>query len=162
MILRCTSVYLKKPSLNELKYTEELLSCKKTMSFNIKWGGTVSFPEEQWEAFYEKYLTDKTENVYFHIYNNDNIFLGEVSSRYQGNKKYTLNIKVKHEHRGNKYAYDTLVIYLGYLFNELNAKTVVDDVASDNIGAIKLLKSVGFKIQKQTEDITYMYSNNSK
>lgn len=153
------SIYLKKPTLEELAYTEELLACEKTMAFNQKWGGTVPFPRSKWESFYNAYLSLETKNVYYHIYNLDNVFVGEISARYD--EVYHLNIKVKHEYRGNNHAFDALDIFMEYLFDELEAKEVVDDIASDNTGAKKLLEKVGFRVIKETEDITYMSAKKS-
>jgi RimJ/RimL family protein N-acetyltransferase len=151
------SIYLKHPTLEELKYTEILLSCKDTMSFNNKWGGTVPFPKEKWQAFYDTYLTDKTRNVYFHIYNLDHVFVGEVSARYlEDQENYMLNIKIKHEYRGNHHASDALIAFLDYMFLEQEMKVIYDDVASDNMGGIKLLESVGFQIVKSDPEVTLL------
>ena len=77
------SIYLKHPTLEELSLTEQLLADPETMSFNNKWGGTVAFPKEKWQLFYDRYLTGDPKYVYFHIYNLDHTMVGEVSTRYQ-------------------------------------------------------------------------------
>ena len=151
------SVYLKHPTLEELAYTEELLSCEKTMSFNNKWGGTVSFSKEKWQAFYDNYLTSKNKDIYFHVYNLDNVFVGEVSARYiESEDHYMLNIKIKHEYRGNHHASDALIAFLDYMFHEKNMKVILDDVASDNMGGIELLKSVGFQVVDKGQEVTLL------
>ncbi len=151
------SIYLKHPSYEELILTKNLLACDKTMSFNAKWGGTVDFDETKWNGFYENYLSGKSKNIYFHIYNLDNTFVGEVSSRYiKEEDVYMLNIKIKHEFRGNHHAADTLDVYFDYLFDEKDANRVIDDVASDNIGAIKLLTGLGMRVIKTTDVITLL------
>ncbi len=154
MDLVYNGIYLKKPTYDELQYSKELWGCKKTMSFNDKWGGTVPFPKSMWQDFYNRYLIDTSKNVYFHIYNLDNTFVGEVSSRYLSDENtYTLNIKVKYEYRGNNHAFDALELYFTYLFNTIGANRIIDNVASDNIGAIKLLTHSGMTIIQEDDEI---------
>lgn len=43
-----------KPKFDELSYRQKWLSDEKTMAYNQKWGGTISFPEEKWELWYER------------------------------------------------------------------------------------------------------------
>ncbi len=146
------SIYLKIPSFEDLRYTEMLLGDKKTMSFNEKWGGTVPFPKEKWEFFYQNYITD-TEKQYFHIYNLDGIFVGEVSSRYNDSfSSYVLNIKIMHRFRGNKHAFDALEAFLEYMFNNIDIERIVDNVGHDSVAGISLLRRFGFVEIGQTEE----------
>ena len=148
------SVYLKKPSFYELSLTKDLLSDKLTMSFNDKWGGTVDFDNSKWANFFSEYIDDKNDNEYFHIYNIENIFVGEISTRYDSKyDSYMLNIKVKYEFRGNDYAKDALSVFLDYLFNNKKIEKIVNDVALDNKAAIEFLKKMGFCETGENKDV---------
>ena len=146
------SVYLKIPTVEELKHTEILLSDVLTMSFNEKWGGTISFPKEKWQSFYNEY-NNSNNRFYFHIYNLDNIFVGEISSRYHRNfKTQILNIKVLYKFRGNNHAYEALEAFLDHLFIDMDIVRISDNVAHTSVSGIRLLKSFGFIETYKTDD----------
>lgn len=150
------SVYLKVPTLEELKFTEMLLQDEETMSFNKKWGGTVSFPREKWESFYNEYVHNP-EREYYHIYNLDNQFVGEISYRSDEYfNSYMMNIKIMHKYRGNSHAIDALEVFLDYFFEDEKHKKISDNIAIDNIGAIKLMEKVGFKKIYETKEYAMM------
>jgi len=151
------SVYLKRPTLDELKYTEKLLACPKTMEFNNKWGGTVAFPKDKWESFFDRYCKGNYYYEYFHIYNLDNVFIGEVSTRFDNKyNSFILNIKIKYEFRGNNHASDALEVFFDYLFKEKGIDFIQDNVAIENTGAIKLLLNIGFKEVDKTSEIVLL------
>lgn len=146
------SIYMKVPTLEELEYTQMLLADPDTMMFNEKWGGTVSFPKEKWQSFYEDYI-ENPERHYFHIYNLDGVFIGEVSSRYDMSfDSYVLNIKVMHRFRGNNHGYDALEAFLTYLFEEIKINRIVDNIGHDSKAGIQLLKQFGFVEIERTDD----------
>ena len=150
------SVYLKEPSLEELRFTEMLLQDEDTMKFNEKWGGTVPFPKENWEPFYNAYVKSK-DRLYFHIYNLDNQFVGEVSSRFDEYfNSHILNIKVLYRFRGNCHGYDALVAFLDHFFEDKNRKKISDNVALDNKKGIEVLERIGFKKVYVTSEYVMM------
>ena len=142
--------------VNELAFTEELLTCPKTMAFNNKWGGTVEFPCSQWQAFFDRYCTGNPNYEYFHIYY-DNEPVGEISTRYDNRYDgFVLNIKVLDKFRGQGYGIRALRLFLDYLFREKGIDCLYDDVAKDNQGAIHLLEKVGFiEVEILPEAILY-------
>ena len=145
------SIFLKVPKLEELKFTELLLSDPETMRFNEKWGGTVSFPKKKWNNFYEDYINNPDRH-YFHIYNLEGIFVGEVSTKYDESfQSYVLNIKVLHRFRGNNHGFDALEAFLTFLFEDVGVEKIVDNVGHDSVAGIHLLKQFGF-IEKDTTD----------
>ena len=149
------SIYLKQPQLEDLQYTKLLWEDEETMAFNQKWGGTVMFPQHQWQDFYNLYCTNNPDYIYFHIYNLDHVFVGEISAkRAKESNIYSLNIKIYSPYRGNHHAIDAVTLFVEYLFDEIEADCIIDDVASDNEGAIMLLHRCGFHLKKQDQDIT--------
>lgn len=148
--------YLKKPLFEDMKYTKRLWEDEATMAFNQKWGGTVAFPQSQWESFFNQYCSNNPHYLYFHIYSQHDEFVGEVSVKTKDLLTYSLNIKVLAEHRGNRYGFYALQEFVRYLFSSTDAIRIIDDVASDNQGAIGLLQKCGFAIKNQNKEITYM------
>jgi len=150
------SVYLKKPKLEDLYLTEILLQDEETMSFNKKWGGTVPFPKEKWEPFFKEYI-ENSKNYYFHIYNLDNQFIGEVSSRKDEYfNSHILNIKIMYIFRGNNHGNDALECFLDYFFSIDNNTKISDNVALDNDLAIKTLSRIGFEEMYRTQEYILM------
>ena len=50
-MIRC---YQPKP--DELWFRKSLLADPDTMSYNDAWGGTIPFPEEEWDAWYQYWI----------------------------------------------------------------------------------------------------------
>jgi RimJ/RimL family protein N-acetyltransferase len=48
-----------------------------------------------------------------------------------------------------------LIAFLTVLFEDMEVPRVIDDVASDNEGAIHLLESVGFTLESARNDILF-------
>ncbi len=150
------SVVLKTPKYEELYLTEQLLACPKTMEFNNKWGGIVLFPETKWEAFYNNYVLAPTAH-YFHVYNLDMVFVGEISTKYRNEfKSDILNLKIMHQFRGNHHGSDALVAMLQYLFDDVGIDMICDNVALDNHDAVSLLESFGFEKSYTTKEYVMM------
>ena len=40
------------PEYKELRFRQEMMADEDTMSYNRAWGGTIPFPEEDWEDWY--------------------------------------------------------------------------------------------------------------
>lgn len=146
------SIYIKVPTLDELEHTQILLADPDTMKFNEKWGGTVAFPKEKWQSFYNSFIKNPDRH-YFHIYNLEGVFVGEVSTRFDSDfESYVLNIKIMHRYRGNNHGYDALEAFLSYLFTEVKIDRIVDNVGHDSKSGIHLLKQFGFQEKERTED----------
>jgi RimJ/RimL family protein N-acetyltransferase len=147
---------LTRPTRDQLIHTKNLWEDEETMAFNAKWGGIVPFPETEWDAFYDVYCTEDPHHTYFHIRNLDGVVVGEVSSRYDDQlDAHRLNIKIHASARGNHHGRDALIAFLTVLFEDMEVPRVIDDVASDNEGAIHLLESVGFTLESARNDILF-------
>ena len=42
-----------KPDIGELGFRQGLMADPETMSYNAAWGGTIPFPQEDWQDWYE-------------------------------------------------------------------------------------------------------------
>lgn len=47
------------------------------MSYNAKWGGTIPFPKDEWEDWYDAWVkTDDNRRYYRYLMNSDNEYVG--------------------------------------------------------------------------------------
>ena len=60
-------VKLYKPKINDLWFKELMLSDEETMSYNLMWGGTIPFPKEEWEDWYDYWIVNH-DNKRFYRY----------------------------------------------------------------------------------------------
>ncbi|MCR5101961.1 MAG: hypothetical protein K6B41_11450 [Butyrivibrio sp.] len=74
---------LVKPNIDDLWFREKLMADEDTMSYNAKWGGTIPFPKDEWEAWYDAWVkTADNRRYYRYLMNSDNEYVGEVAYHY--------------------------------------------------------------------------------
>lgn len=56
---------LVKPAFDDLWFREKLLADEETMSYNARWGGTILFPEDEWESWYESWVPGCKKQWYY-------------------------------------------------------------------------------------------------
>ena len=76
-------LHLHKPTREELRFRQELLSDPSTMSYNHAYGGTIVFPPARWEGWAAHWL-DAADGTRFYRYlaREDGIFVGETAYHY--------------------------------------------------------------------------------
>lgn len=145
---------LYKPKLDELWFRQEILADPDTMSYNKKWGGTISFPQEKWSSWYN-YWVEKSGNKRFYRYllnTTLNQFVGEVAYHYDESQDIFLcDIIVYAKYRGNGYGTEGLKL-LCEAAKENEITILYDNIAADNPSVSLFLKN-GFSIDYQTDDI---------
>ncbi|MBD5117133.1 MAG: GNAT family N-acetyltransferase [Ruminococcaceae bacterium] len=145
---------LYRPELNDLWFRQELLNDPDTMSYNEKWGGTISFPKEKWSSWYERWVCDK-ENKHFYSYLQDtetNDFVGETAYHYdEARKIFICDIIVLARLRGKGCGTEGLKLLCGCARNN-GVDVIYDDIAADNPSVNLFLKN-GFVIDYQTDEI---------
>ncbi len=68
------------PAPEDLWFREKLLADEETMSYNAKWGGTIPFPEEEWEEWYDLWVRNPGTGRYYRYLRNDrNEWVGEIA-----------------------------------------------------------------------------------
>ncbi len=147
-------ILLYEPDLKDLWFREQFLSDPATMSYNHAWGGTVPFPESEWESWYQYWLTDH-ENKRFYRYLKDtetDDFVGEAAYHYDSAEDIWLaDVIVPAEYRGKGYGTEGL-----RLLCEAAARNGVD-VLRDNIAidnpAADLFFKAGFTEEYRTDEI---------
>lgn len=146
---------LYKPELSDLWFRQSLLSDPDTMSYNNKWGGTISFPKEKWSSWYSRWVGDK-ENKHFYRYLSDtetNEFVGETAYHYdEARKIFICDIIILARLRGKGYGTEGLKLLCECAGNN-GVNVIYDDIATDNPSVNLFLKN-GFVIDYQTDEIT--------
>ena len=142
-----------KPKLEELWFRKQMLEDEVTMSYNKAWGGTISFPKEDWEDWYNHWVVN-TENkrYYRYLQNEEGDFVGEIAyhydTKYQG---YVTNIIIYAKYR--KQGYGSLGLeMLCDIAKSNGVSSLYDDIAIDNPG-ISIFKKLGFMEEYRTNEI---------
>lgn len=146
-----------KPEISQLEYRQKLIADRDTMAYNAKWGGTIDFPPEKWEKWYERCLNDANDKQFYrYIYSEeDNCFVGEVAYRYdEGYGEYIANIIIEYKHRGKGYGGEGLRLLMDAAKANGVAK-LCDDIAADN-PSIALFKEMGFSEEWRNDDAVMM------
>ena len=145
---------LYEPRREELWFRQRLLSDEETMSYNHAWGGTIPFPEEDWDEWYEHWLV-RHENRRFYRYlrlRKTGGFVGEVAFHFDGEKRLWLaDVIVFSPFRGRGYGTEGLRL-LCEAAREAGVGVLYDDIAADN-KAISLFLRAGFVEEYRTDQI---------
>ena len=139
------------PSLEELWFRESLLADEETMSYNHAWGGTISFPKENWQDWYEYWIINHDNERYYRYLKDKNGFVGEVAYHYDSEYEgYVADIIVYSAYRGRGYGSEGLSL-LCNAARENGIEVLYDDIAIDN-PAISMFLKQGFYEEYRTDD----------
>ncbi|MBO4583950.1 MAG: GNAT family N-acetyltransferase [Clostridia bacterium] len=141
-----------KPRLEDLWFREQLLSDAETMSYNRAWGGTISFPKEQWNEWYDHWVAGTDGKRYYrYIKNESGEFIGEIAYHYDTEiDGFIANVIVYAKFRGNGYG-GTALDALCSAAKENGIAVLYDDIAIDN-PAIGLFIRHGFSEVYRTKE----------
>ena len=147
------------PAYEELWFRQRMLSDEATMSYNHAWGGTISFPEEKWQAWYDYWIVNHDNQRYYRYLKNENDdFVGEIAYHYDPEyHEYVADVIVLSEFRRKGYGSQGLEI-LCKEAKENGIFVLLDDIAIDN-PAINLFLKHGFSESKRTEEKIIMRKN---
>ena len=121
------------PKLEDLWFRKAMLEDKETMSYNNAWGGTISFPTEDWNDWYDwRVVHHENKRYYKYLKNENDEFVGEIAYHYDSEYGgYMANIIIysKYRHRG----YGSLGLeILCNIAKENGLTSLLDDIAIDN------------------------------
>lgn len=106
-------VSLYEPEKKDLWFRKQLMSDEETMSYNHAWGGTIPFPEEEWDNWFE-YWIDKKESKRFYRYifhEETKTFVGEAAYHYDADAQvYIADVIVYAKNRGKGYGRQGLLL----------------------------------------------------
>ena len=140
------------PTFEELWFRQMMLSDEDTMSFNHAWGGTISFPENEWESWYDYWIVNHDNQRYYRYLKNENgDFVGEIAYHYSPEyDRYVADVIVFSEFRGQGYGSQGLEV-LCEAAKENGISFLLDDIAIDN-PAISLFLKHGFSEINRTDE----------
>jgi len=139
------------PALADLWFRENLLADEKTMSYNHAWGGTIPFPQDQWEDWYDYWIINHDHQRFYRYLKAENCFVGEIAYHYDSEYNgYVADVIILSAFRGRGYGGQGLEL-LCDAAKENGIKVLYDDIAIDNT-AISLFLKHGFYEEYRTEE----------
>ena len=147
------------PQLEDLWFRQSMMSDEETMSYNHAWGGTIPFPKESWEDWYDYWVVNhESEHFYRYLEDDKRGFVGEIAYHLdEETEQYMANVIVKAEYRGNGFGDQGLKL-LCRLAKENGVTILYDDIAIDN-SAIALFLKNGFEEEYKTDEIIMLRKN---
>ena len=146
------------PKIEDLWFREKLLSDSETMSYNAAWGGTIPFPKEKQNDWFDWWIVNHDGNDRYYRYLLDeesNEFVGEIAYHLDKTKGiYLANIIIYSKYRGKGYGTKGLSLLLQSA-KENGLFELYDAIAADN-QSIKMFLNVGFVIEYKTKDIVML------
>ncbi|MBE6115714.1 MAG: GNAT family N-acetyltransferase [Erysipelotrichaceae bacterium] len=113
------------------------------MSYNHAWGGTISFSEEKWQNWYDRWVINHENKRYYRYLKDEKGFVGEIAYHYDPEYDgYVADVIIFSQFRGRGYGSQGLKL-LCEAAKENGIKVLYDDIAIDNT-AISLFKKQGF------------------
>ena len=150
---------LVKPAFDDLRFRKNLMADEETMSYNARWGGTIPFPEEEWESWYESWVRNPGASRYYrYLMNSENEYVGEIAYHYDEFRDiYICDVIVLAQYRNRGYGTDALQ-QLCIAAKNNGIAVLHDDIAADN-PSYKLFLKNGFEIEYQNEEIVMVKRN---
>lgn len=143
------------PELAEMKYRKKLLEHEGTMAFHH---GTIPFPEEKWQEFYDQWVGQDPSDRYFaYIYcGGCEDFTGMVSYRYDENEKgHVVDVLVEKKRRHTGYGTSGIRL-LQNVAKQQQISRFIAPVEKGN-DAAAFFEHLGYKKDHTTED-TVVYT----
>ncbi len=150
-------VILHMPELRELWFRKEILEDEATMSFNHSWGGTIPFPESDWNSWSDYWVIHNDGKRFYRYLKEQKTgkYVGEIAYHLDGDRQIWLaDVIVKADSRGNGYGTQGLRL-LCDIAAQNGIEILWDNIAIDN-SAIKLFLREGFIEEYRTEEIVWL------
>ena len=136
-------VELYKPRIEDLWFREKMLSDEQTMSYNHAYGGTISFPKEKWERWYNRWILEPENKQFYRYIKENDDFLGEVAYHYDEERRiYIADVIIYAPYRRKGYGRQALLL-LCETARSNGVSVLFDDIAIDN-SSITLFLKCGF------------------
>ena len=142
------------PTLDELWFRESLMADPDTMSYNDAWGGTIPFPREDWEDWYQ-YWIEEPEGQRFYRYLLDeetNAFVGEIAWHLDEERNiHICDVIILAKYRNRGFGSEGIRL-LCEAATKSGITVLYDDIAADN-PSWKLFLKNGFEIDSQDDEV---------
>ena len=142
------------PALEDLGFRESLLADPDTMSYNNAWGGTIPFPREKWESWYQ-YWIGNPEGKRFYRYLQDEEtgdFVGEIAWHLDEKRNiHICDVIILARYRNRGYGSEGIRL-LCEAAKRSGIAILYDDIAADN-PSWKLFLKNGFEISSRDDEV---------
>ena len=145
-------IELYKPRREELLFRQQLLSDEETMAYNHAWGGVVSFPEEDWDSWYDWWVAEPGDKRFYRYLKDEEYgFVGETAYHFDRELSgFIANVIVHARYRGRGFGSQALDL-LCAAAGENGLEWLFDDIAADN-PAVGMFLRHGFIEESRTEE----------
>ena len=143
-----------RPALQDLWFRQQFMADEETMSYNHAFGGTIPFPESEWEEWYDHWLIHHDHKRFYRYLLDPETqsFVGEIAYHYDEERKIWLaDVIVASAYRNKGYGSEGLQL-LCEIAEENGIDVLRDDIAVDNPAARLFLKA-GFTEEYRTDEI---------
>ena len=138
------------PSLEDLWFRQRMLEDPKTMAYNRAWGGTIPWPREAWQPWYEHWVVHpEGKRFYRYLKDEDGVFVGEIAYHRDEQGMCQADVIVFAPCRSRGYGREGLRL-LCQAARKNGIDVLYDDIARDN-PAIDLFLSEGFVVETEKE-----------
>ena len=150
---RISKVIFYKPQLEDLWFRQAMMADPETMSYNNAWGGTIPFPRENWEEWYDYWVVNPKNRFYRYITTGESrSFVGEAAYHYDNDLNiYLADIIITARSRRHGYGKAGLEMLCEVAQKE-KIPELYDNIAINNPG-INLFLQCGFQEEYRTEEI---------
>ena len=141
------------PECEDLWFRQAMMADEETMSYNHAWGGTIPFPEEDWEDWHDWWVVNPEGRRYYRYLKDENgRFVGEIAYHYDEDVPGCMaNVLIHAECRGKGYGGQALDL-LCAAAKENGSAALYDDIALDHPAAGMFLKHC-FHEEYRTKEI---------
>ena len=148
-----TMVFFHRPQAEDLWFREALLADPETMSYNAAWGGTIPFPRNEWEKWYDIWVRNPDKCFYRYVVTGKSrSFVGEAAWHYDPGRRICMtDIIIMARYRGLGYGSRALELLCDAARNA-GIRELYDDIAAGNPG-IGLFLRHGFREEYRTDEI---------
>ena len=147
-------IELRKPAFSDLSFRRSLLADEKTMAYNHAYGGTIDFPPDRWEDWYEKWCLDPSgDRFYRYLFDTESgAFVGEAAYHKTDSGVFLCDVVVHSAFRGQGFGKAGLAALLAAA-KENGLSSLSDEIAADN-PSLGLFLAMGFSVTKKTAEKT--------
>ena len=144
------------PKREDLWFRQTMLADEETMSYNHAWGGTIPWPENEWEAWYDRWIINhENKRFYRYLKNRDGQLVGEIAYHFDDSiRQFIADVIIYSLYRGKGYGSEALDLLCDAAKNN-GISVLYDDIAIDN-PAIRLFLKKGFMEEYRTEEKIYL------
>ena len=142
------------PSLDELWFREILMADPDTMSYNNAWGGTIPFPREKWESWYQYWIGNPEGKRFYRYLLNEETgdFVGEIAWHLDEQRNiHICDVIVLAKYRNRGYGSEGIRL-LCEAAKKSGITILYDDIAADN-PSWKLFLKNGFEISSRDGEV---------